>query len=86
MSEVRIMARLMKVKTNASTMFVAHDVETKMVYIMDNGYTNSEGADIREVEDTSSWMPFENVDDVEAWLGVDANDSEAPVIVDEIEY
>ena len=80
------MTRIMKVKTNASTMLVAYEVQEQRVWIMDNEYTNSEEADIKEVEDWTSWTRFDGVEDVEAWLGVDANDSEAPVIVDEIEY
>lgn len=64
------MTRIMKVKTNASTMLVAYEVQEQRVWI----------------KDWTSWIRFDGVEDVEAWMGVDANDSEAPVIVDEIEF
>ena len=80
-----MMKRLMKIETNASTMFVTYDAEEKIVMCLDNEETNS-GMDIRDVEDDSSWDMYENVDDVEAWLGIDYNNPEADRIVDEIEF
>lgn len=78
--------RLMKVETNASTMFAAYDAEEQMLWILDDEYTNSEEADLREVEDWTSWRRFEEVEDPEAFLGIDYQDSESPSIVDEIEF
>lgn len=81
-----IMKKLLKVNTNSSTMFVSYDEENQIVRILDNGETNSENADIRNVEDDSSWEMFENVEDVEAWLGIDYSDPDSPRIEDEIEF
>ncbi len=80
------MVRLMKVRTNASTMFVAYEVEEESLWILDNEYTNSEEADLRIVEDWTSWNLFENIEDPEEFLGIDYQDSTSPSIVDEIEY
>lgn len=80
------MKKLLKVNTNSSTMFVSYDEENQIVRILDNGETNSENADIRNVEDDSSWEMFENVEDVEAWLRIDYSDPDSPRIEDEIEF
>lgn len=80
------MKRLMKVETNASTMFITYDAENKIVMVLDNDETNDPNFDIRNVEDDSSWDMYENVDDVEAWLGIDYNNPDADKIVDEIEF
>ena len=80
------MKRLMKVETNASTMFVTYDAEEKIVMVLDNDETNDPDFDIRNVEDDSSWDMYENVDDVEAWLGIDYNNPDTDRIVDEIEF
>ena len=72
------MKRLLKVKTNASTIFVTYDAEEKIVMCLDNEETNSD-FDLRNVEDDSSWDRFDNVDDLDEWLG------EAK-IEDEIEF
>ena len=80
------MKRLMKVVTNASTMFVTYDPEEKIVMVLDNEETNDPNFDIRNVEDDSSWDMYENVDDVETWLGIDYNNPEADRIIDEIEF
>lgn len=78
--------RLMKVKTNASTMFAAYEAEEQRLWILDDEYTNSEEADLREVEDWTSWTRFEDVEDPEEFLGVDYQDSESSKIVDDILY
>ena len=80
------MKRLMKVETNASTMFVTYDPEEKIVMVLDNDETNDPNFDIRNVEDDSSWDMYENVEDVETWLGIDYNNPEADRIIDEIEF
>lgn len=79
------MVRLMKVKTNASTMFVAYDAEEESLWILDNEYTNSEEADLRVVEDWTSWDLFECIEDPEEFLGISYQDSTSPSIIDEIE-
>lgn len=79
------MKRLMKVETNASTMFVTYDPEYKLVRVLDNIETNTEYP-LSKVEDDSSWETFEDVDDVEEWLGVDHNNHDAAKIVEEIEF
>ena len=76
------MKKLFKIETNASTMFVSYDVEEKLARVLDNEETNS-GLDIREVEDDSSWDIYENIEDIESFIGVD-NTPDSPVIVDEI--
>lgn len=76
------MKKLMKVETNASTMFVTYDEETKIAMVLDNEETN---ADIRTVEDDSSWELYEDIEDIEDFLGCNA-DCDASEIVDEIEF
>lgn len=78
------MKKLMKVETNASTMFVTYDTDEKIVRILDNIDTNS-GARLSDVEDDSSWEIFENVENFDEWLGIDYNNSDAPKIVEEME-
>lgn len=72
------MKRLVKVETNASTMFVTYDEEAKIVMCLDNEETNG-GVQLSDVEDDSSWERFDDVEDFEEWLG------EAK-IVEEIEF
>lgn len=79
------MKRLMKVKTNASTMFVTYDLEDKIVRVLDNEETNG-GVRLSDVEDDSSWDVFEDVENIDEWLGVDYNEPDAPKIVEEIEF
>ncbi len=76
----------MKIETNSSTMFVTYDPEEKIVRVLDNEETNDPDFDIRNVEDDSSWDEYENVEDIEAWLGIDYNNPEADKIIDEIEF
>ena len=78
------MKKIMKVETNASTMFVTYDTDEKIVRILDNDETNS-GARLSDVEDDSSWEIFENVDNFNEWLGVDYNNPDAPKVIEEIE-
>lgn len=79
------MKKLMKVKTNASTMFVTYDEEDRIAMVLDNEETNAEDADIRTVEDDSSWDLYEDVKDIEDFLGCSV-DCDASEIVDEIEF
>lgn len=78
------MKKLMKVETNASTMFVTYDTDEKIVRILDNIDTNS-GARLSDVEDDSSWEIFENVENFDEWLGIDYNNPDAPKIVEDME-
>lgn len=78
--------RLMKVETNASTMFAAYEAEEERLWILDDEYTNSEEADLREVEDWTSWRRFDNITNPEHFLGIDYQDSTSPAIIDEILY
>lgn len=80
------MKRLMKVETNASTMFVTYDSEEKIVMVLDNEETNNPDFDIRNVEDDSSWNMYEDIDDIEEFLGINPNDPDATKIIDEIEF
>ena len=83
------MKKLMRVETNASTMFVTYDDEEKIVRVLDNEETNpitdEEKVRLEDVEDDSSWDMFEDVEDVEEWLGIDYNNPDTPRIVEEIE-
>lgn len=83
------MKKLMRVETNASTMFVTYNDEEKIVRVLDNEETNpitdEEKVRLEDVEDDSSWDMFEDVEDVEEWLGVDYNNSDTPRIIEEIE-
>ena len=78
------MKKLMKIETNASTMFVTYDEETKIAMVLDSEETNAENADIRTVEDDSSWELHEDIEDIKDFLGCNA-DCDASEIVDEIE-
>lgn len=77
-----MMKKLFKVETNASTMFVSYDEEEKIARVLDNEETE-DGLDIREVEDDSSWDVYEDVEDIEAFLGID-DTPDSSEIVDEI--
>lgn len=78
------MKKLFKVETNAFTEFVTYDEEEKVARVLYNEETNS-GLDIREVEDDSSWEVYEDVDDIDEFLGIDYNDPDTARIIDEIE-
>lgn len=77
-----MMKKLFKVETNSSTMFVSYDEEEKIARVLDNEETE-DGLDIREVEDDSSWDVYEDVEDIEAFLGID-DTPDSSEIVDEI--
>lgn len=66
-------ARILKIKTNASTALIVEEFETGFVYILDNEYTNSEKCTIEDVEDWSSWDRYSKEDrwtsDLDEWLG-----------------
>lgn len=65
--------RLMKVKTNASTMLIVEVYDTCDLYILDNAYTNSEECTIKDIEDWSSWDRWTKEErytlDTDEWLG-----------------
>lgn len=71
------MKRLMKVETNTDTMLVTYEPETKIARVLND----AEDIDALTVEDDSSWNMFEDVEDIEEWLGVDYNNSDAPKIL-----
>lgn len=75
------MKRLMKVKTNASTMFVTYDTASKEVRVLDSLETNG-NFPLSDVEDDSSWDVYEGIEDVEEWLGVYEN-TDATEIIEE---
>lgn len=59
--------RLMKVETNAYTMFVSYNEEEKIARVLDSIETNS-GFSLKDVTDDSSWEVFENVEDILDWV------------------
>lgn len=76
------MKKLMKIETNASIMFVSYDAAEKLARVLDNEETNR-GLDIRKVEDDSSWDTYENIEDINSFVGV--NDTpDSSVIIDTI--
>lgn len=81
--------RLMRVETNASTMFVTYDSEEKIVRMLNSDETNpltDEGkVKLEDVTDDSGWDIYYDVEDVEEWLGVDYDNPDAPKIIEEIE-
>lgn len=79
------MKKLMKIETNASTMFATYDADEKIARILDNAETNS-GVRLSDVEDDSSWEIFENVENFNEWLGVDYNNPDAPRITETINF
>lgn len=70
------MKRLMKVETNADTMLVTYDPETKIVRVLND----AKDINALTVEDDSSWEMFENVADVEEWLEIDDNNPDSPKV------
>ena len=76
------MKKIFKVETNAYTEFVSYDDNEKIARVLYNEETNS-GLDIREVEDDSSWTVYEDVEDIEDFIGID-DTPDSPVIFDEI--
>lgn len=58
---------LMKVETNAYTMFVSYNEEEKIARVLDSIETNS-GFSLKDVTDDSSWEVFENVEDILDWV------------------
>ena len=76
------MKKLMKIETNASIMFVSYDAAEKLARVLDNDETNS-GLDIRKVEDDSSWDTYENIEDINSFVGVNDN-PDSSVIIDTI--
>lgn len=79
------MKKLMKIETNASTMFATYDADEKIARILDNAETNS-GVRLSDAEDDSSWEIFENVENFNEWLGVDYNNPDAPRITETINF
>lgn len=79
------MKNLYLIDTNASTMIVLHDTEDKTVTVLDTVETNSIDFTLEEVEDVSAGEIFEDVEDVEEWLGIDYNNPETPRIIETIE-
>lgn len=76
------MKKLIKVETNASIMFVSYDAAEKIARVLDNEETNR-GLDIRKVEDDSSWDIYENIEDIDSFVGVN-DTSDSSVIIDTI--
>ena len=76
------MKKLIKVETNASIMFVSYDAAEKIARVLDNEETNR-GLDIRKVEDDSSWDTYENIEDIDSFVGVN-DTSDSSVIIDTI--
>lgn len=57
---------LMKVETNAYTMFVSYNEKEKIARVLDSIETNS-GFSLKDVTDDSSWEVFENVENIYDW-------------------
>lgn len=66
-------------------MVILHDTEDKTATVLDTAETNSYGFALKDVEDVSAGEIFEDVGDLEEWLGIDYNNSESPRIIDVIE-
>lgn len=93
------MKKLMYVTTNGNDIIVSYDESEKIVRCLSESNEcpfpklNSDGRHdleainkfLTEVEDDSSWCIDEDIENVEEFLGIDYNDSEAPRIIAEIE-
>lgn len=79
------MKNLYLVETNASTMIVLHDTEDKTATVLDTAETNTPGFNLAAVEDASAGEIFEDIEDVEEFLGIDYNNPETPRIIETIE-
>ena len=80
-----IMKNLYLVETNAYIMVILHDTVEKTATVLDTEETNSPGFHLSMVEDMSSGHVFDGVEDIEKWLNIDRNDSEADKIIETIE-
>ena len=79
------MKNLYLVETNASIMVVCYDTEDKTATVLDTAETNTPGFNLAAIEDVSAGEIFENIGDVEEFLGIDYNNPETPRIIETIE-
>ena len=79
------MKNLYLVETNASTMIVLHDTEDKTATVLDTAETNTPDFNLASVEDVSAGEIFEDIEDIEEFLGIDYNSPETPRIIETIE-
>lgn len=66
-------------------MVVCYDTEDKTATVLDTAETNTPGFNLAAVEDVSAGEIFENIGDVEEFLGIDYNNPETPRIIETIE-
>lgn len=79
------MKNLYLIETNARTMLVLHDTDDKTATVLDTFETNSFDFTFADVEDVSAGEIFEDVEELEEWLGIDYNDPETPRIIHVVE-
>ncbi|MBQ9657204.1 MAG: hypothetical protein IJV31_00995 [Clostridia bacterium] len=53
--------------------------------MLDNEETNG-GINLSDVVDDSSWKIFEDVENLEEWLGIDYSNSDTPRIIEKLNF
>lgn len=79
------MKNLYLVSDNAGTGVILHDLNDMTATVLYTEETNAPGFTLSQVEDMSAGEVFEDVADIEKWLGIDYNNPETPRIIETIE-
>lgn len=79
------MKNLYLVSDNAGTEVVLHDLDDMTATVIYSVETNTPGFTLSQVEDMSAGEVFEDVADIEKWLGIEYNNGETPRIIETIE-
>lgn len=79
------MKNLYLVSDNAGTEVVLHDLDGMTATVLYTEETITPGFTLSQVEGMSAGEVFEDVADIEKWLGIDYNNGETPRIIESIE-
>lgn len=79
------MKNLYLVSDNAGTEVVLHDLDDMTATVIYSVETNTPGFTLSQVEDMSAGEVFEDVTDIEKWLGIEYNNGETSRIIETIE-
>lgn len=78
------MKNLYLIETNAFREVVLHDTEEKTATVCYNEEINAPGFSLKDVEDVSTGVVYEDVEDIEQMYGIDYNNGETPRIIETI--
>lgn len=79
------MKNLYLVSDNAGTEVILHDLDDMTATVLYTEETNAPGFTLSQIEDMSAGEVFEDVADIEKWLGIDYINPEVPRIIETIE-